>query len=111
MNISLLIFRYLQFKPLSTFLNIILFTFGISIITVLLLFSSQMEKRLTDSSRGIDLVVGAKGSPLQLILCNIFHVDFPYTLQGGEHHIHSKKFGRFLRTSIERRFLFVPFQF
>src|SRR6185503_21334952 len=27
--------------------------------------------------RGIDLVVGAKGSPLQLVLCSVFHIDFP----------------------------------
>jgi len=44
---------------------------------MLLLFSSQLEDRLSNSSKGIDLVVGAKGSPLQLILCNIFHADFP----------------------------------
>jgi putative ABC transport system permease protein len=41
------------------------------------LFNKQLEKQITDNSRGIDLVVGAKGSPLQLILCNIFHIDFP----------------------------------
>jgi putative ABC transport system permease protein len=77
MNLAKLSFKYLQYKPLSTFLNILLFTFGISIITVLLLFSNQLEDRLSSSSKGIDLVVGAKGSPLQLILCNIFHADFP----------------------------------
>jgi putative ABC transport system permease protein len=44
---------------------------------MLLLFSRQMEQKLQDNVRGVDLVVGAKGSPLQLILCNIFHIDFP----------------------------------
>jgi putative ABC transport system permease protein len=43
----------------------------------LLLFSRQVKEEISENSRGIDLVVGAKGSPLQLILCNVFHVDFP----------------------------------
>src|SRR5690606_301838 len=34
-------------------------------------------ERIDTNARGIDLVVGAKGSPMQLILCNIFHIDFP----------------------------------
>ena len=28
-------------------------------------------------ARGIDLVVGAKGSPMQLILSGIYHLDAP----------------------------------
>ena len=50
---------------------------GIAIITVLLLASKQVERSLTQNSRGIDLVVGAKGSPLQIILSSIFHIDYP----------------------------------
>jgi putative ABC transport system permease protein len=58
-------------------LNILLLSLGIAVITILLLFNKQLEKKLADNARGIDLVVGAKGSPLQLILCNIFHIDYP----------------------------------
>jgi putative ABC transport system permease protein len=46
-------------------------------IVLLLLFSAQLEDRLTRDARGIDLVIGSKGSPLQLILSSIYHVDFP----------------------------------
>jgi putative ABC transport system permease protein len=45
--------------------------------TVLLLIQDQFEKKVTKDAAGIDLVVGAKGSPLQLILSSIYHVDFP----------------------------------
>jgi putative ABC transport system permease protein len=55
----------------------VLLSLGIAVITVLLLFSRQVKEKISENSRGIDLVVGAKGSPLQLILCNVFHVDFP----------------------------------
>ncbi len=72
-----LVWSYLRTKPLSTGLTIFLLSLGISVITILLLFSRQMEEKISAATKGIDLVVGAKGSPLQLILCNIFHVDFP----------------------------------
>ncbi len=77
MNLFKLSIKYLKSRPLNTLLNTILFGLGISIIVILLLFSTQLEEKITDNSRGIDLVVGAKGSPLQIILCNIFHIDFP----------------------------------
>lgn len=64
-------------KPLNTFLNVFLMSLGVSIITILLLLSTQFEERITKNAQGIDLVVGAKGSPLQLILSSIYHIDYP----------------------------------
>jgi putative ABC transport system permease protein len=77
MNILILVWNYLKAKPLNTVLNIVLLSLGIAVIIVLLLFNKQLEEKISENARGIDLVVGAKGSPLQLILCNIFHIDFP----------------------------------
>lgn len=77
MNILLLVWSYLKARPLNTAINVVLLSLGIAVISVLILFNKQLEEKITDNARGIDLVVGAKGSPLQLILCNIFHVDFP----------------------------------
>lgn len=77
MNLFILVWNYLISRPLNTVLNIVLLTLGIAVITILLLFNNQLQEKITENSRGIDLVVGAKGSPMQLILCNIFHVDFP----------------------------------
>ncbi|MES2418683.1 MAG: FtsX-like permease family protein [Bacteroidota bacterium] len=64
-------------KPLSTALNIMLVAFGTGILTILLLASTQIEEKLNNNSKDIDLVVGAKGSPLQLILSSIYYIDFP----------------------------------
>lgn len=77
MNIILLVWNYLKAKPLNTVLNSILLALGIAVIIVLLLVSNQIDQKISENARGIDLVVGAKGSPMQLILCNIFHIDFP----------------------------------
>ena len=77
MNLFKLSWKYLTFRPLSTGLNILLLALGLAIITVLLLIQDQFEKKMSNDAAGIDLVVGAKGSPLQLILAGVYHVDFP----------------------------------
>ncbi len=77
MSLISLVWNYLKARPLNTAINIVLLSLGIAVITILLLFNKQLEQKISTNSRGIDLVVGAKGSPLQLILCNIFHIDFP----------------------------------
>lgn len=77
MNLFILVWSYLKARPLTTVLNIFLLALGIAVITVLILFSSQFQEKVNENTKGIDLVVGAKGSPLQLILCSIFHIDFP----------------------------------
>ena len=77
MSIVVLVWNYLKGRPLNTALNTVLLSLGVSVIVVLIIVSNQLEQKIEQNSRGIDLVVGAKGSPLQLILCNIFHIDFP----------------------------------
>lgn len=77
MNLPKLSFSYLKNRTLNTLLNVLLLALGIATIVVLLLFSKQFEDNLTRNAEGIDLVVGAKGSPLQLILSSIYHMDVP----------------------------------
>jgi putative ABC transport system permease protein len=77
MNLLILVWSYLKAKPLNTVLNILLLSMGIGVITTLLLFNNQFREKMSENARGIDLVVGAKGSPLQLVLCSVFHIDFP----------------------------------
>lgn len=77
MNLFKLSWKYLIFNPLSTGLNVLLLAMGLAIITVLLLIQDQIQRKMTQDAAGIDLVVGAKGSPLQLILSSVYHIDFP----------------------------------
>ncbi|MFY0606278.1 MAG: ABC transporter permease [Cyclobacteriaceae bacterium] len=77
MNMLLLSWRSIISKPLSSLLSWLLLTFGVLIVIMILLTSSSLKEEISKNTRGIDLVIGAKGSPLQLILANVFHVDFP----------------------------------
>jgi putative ABC transport system permease protein len=76
-NLLTLSLAYIRARALSAALNVLLLGLGVATIVVLLLFSLQLEHRLTRDAQGIDLVVGAKGSPLQLILSSVYHVDIP----------------------------------
>jgi putative ABC transport system permease protein len=77
MNIFKLSYSYLRRRALNSLLNVLLLSFGIATIVVLLLFSYQLEENLYSNAEGVDAVVGAKGSPIQLILSGIFHIDSP----------------------------------
>lgn len=70
-------FAYLRAKPLATALNLLLLVIGIATIAVLMLATRQIEERMGRDARGIDLVAGAKGSPMQLVLSAVFHLDAP----------------------------------
>ena len=77
MNLLKLSASYLRQRPFSTLLNVLILALGIATIVVLLLVSDRVEQNLTRNAEGIDLVVGAKGSPLQLILSSVYHIDAP----------------------------------
>lgn len=64
-------------RPLATFLSVLLLAFGTGIISLLMSASEQIENQFTKNIQGIDMVVGAKGSPLQLILSSVYQMDAP----------------------------------
>ena len=64
-------------KKLNSFLSILLLTLGIGLISLLLLLNKQLEDQFKRNLKGIDMVIGAKGSPLQLILSSIYQIDAP----------------------------------
>ena len=77
MNTLRLAWRYLWARPLGALLNLVLLALGLGSITFLLLVTHQLESAFERDLAGIDLVVGAKGSPLQLILSGVLHLDVP----------------------------------
>lgn len=72
-----LTFAQLRERWFANTLHVLMLAIGVAAATALLLFTTQTEDRLARDARGIDLVVGAKGSPLQLVLSSVFHADVP----------------------------------
>ena len=77
MNLLQLSWRNLIHNPLASSLSLILFALGIGLISLLILLQSQLQNNFEKNLASVDLVVGAKGSPLQLILSSMYHIDAP----------------------------------
>ncbi len=75
--IAKLAWKNIWFKPLNTILSVVLLTSSVAIITTLVLVEKQFEEKFSSNIDGVDLVMGAQGSPLQLILSAVYQVDSP----------------------------------
>ena len=75
--ITKLAWKNIWFKPLNTVLSVILLTSSVAIITTLILVEKQFEEKFSSNIENVDLVLGAQGSPLQLILSSVYQVDTP----------------------------------
>jgi putative ABC transport system permease protein len=60
-----------------TLLTTLLVALGMATVVIVTLVTGQFDERLRRDAAGIDLVVGAKGSPLQLVLSGVYHLDVP----------------------------------
>lgn len=76
MNLLRLAWRNLTHKPLSALLSILLFALSIGLISLLLNLRQQADEQFDNNLAGVDLVVGAKGSPLELVLNSMYHVGY-----------------------------------
>ena len=77
MSIWSLAWAWIRFRPLGALLNVALLALGTATIALLMMASQQFEERLRADADAVDMVVGAKGSPMQLVLSTVFHVDAP----------------------------------
>ena len=77
MRVWQLAWRYLWSKPLTAGLNLLLLSLGLAAMGLVLLAQDRIEHAFDRDLAGIDAVVGAKGSPVQLILSGVFHIDTP----------------------------------
>ncbi|MBT4776034.1 MAG: ABC transporter permease, partial [Crocinitomicaceae bacterium] len=77
MNAVKLSWKNIKYRPWRSGLAVLLMASGLSIVIVLVLTQSQIDEKFKNNLAEIDLVVGAKGSPLQLVLSSVYHIDNP----------------------------------
>lgn len=77
MNLIKLALKNIKHQWLDTMLSVILLAFGLGTVSMLILVEKQTAEQFNKNIQDIDMVLGAKGSPLQLILANVYHVDAP----------------------------------
>ncbi|MDB6138804.1 MAG: hypothetical protein JWO94_1876 [Verrucomicrobiaceae bacterium] len=77
MNLARIAWRYLWSRPLITIAAVTGIALGVALISAVLTLRRETEASLKREAGLFDLVVGAKGSPLQLVLSTVYHMDVP----------------------------------
>lgn len=77
MKDSSLALSALSARKLVSALSVLLTAFGFMTAFTVLQTGSAIEQRIARDSRAADIVIGAKGSPLQLVLSSVYHADIP----------------------------------
>ncbi|WP_438425763.1 ABC transporter permease [Aquimarina macrocephali] len=62
---------------MNTILSVLLLLLSISLTTFVLQVRNQLNQHLENNTKPFDMVIGAKGSPLQLVLSSVLHIDDP----------------------------------
>lgn len=75
MHLGTLVWRNLSRRRLSTALTVCSVALGVAVIVAVLAVQAQGAEAFRRSAFGCDLVVGGKGSALQLVLNSLFHLD------------------------------------
>lgn len=71
------VFQNIKHKPLHTGLSILLLTTAVGIISLILQIQETATQHFERSVAPVDLVLGASGSPMQLVLSAVYQMDSP----------------------------------
>jgi putative ABC transport system permease protein len=77
MNIWSLSLYNIKAKPLYTFLIVLTLSLSIALLFGVQQLKNSFLNQIENNLGDIDLVIGAKGSPLQLVLSSVLHFDTP----------------------------------
>ncbi len=77
MRLGYIAWKNLMSKPLQTALSTVLLGFGVGMVSLMMLSEKQIKDQFERNIKDIDIVLGAKGSALQSILANVYHIDAP----------------------------------
>jgi len=77
MNIWSISIQNIKSKPLYTFLSVFIASLSIALLLGTQQLKRSFENQIQNNVGKIDVVVGAKGSPLQLVLASVLHLDNP----------------------------------
>ena len=77
MSFLAMAWRYLRFRWLVSLLTVAGIALGVALVCAVLALRHESERALSRDAGLYDLVAGGKGSPLQLVLSSVYHLDSP----------------------------------
>jgi len=77
MSLWFIAWSYLWNRKFTTFLTILSVGLAVGLISSVLTLRQEAQKRFEEEGQAFDMVVGAIGSPLQLVLSSVYFMDQP----------------------------------
>lgn len=77
MNLVTIAWKSIRQRALASFLTALSVALGVTLMVSVLVVHGIVDRIFSQNSSGYNLVVGAKGSPLQLVLNTIYHLSNP----------------------------------
>jgi putative ABC transport system permease protein len=77
MNTPAIIYKNLRQRTLSTILTACSIALGVGLVVAITSLRQQAQENFNKVAASYELIVGAKGSPLQLTLNTVYHLDVP----------------------------------
>jgi putative ABC transport system permease protein len=69
--------NYMWSRVFTTLLTILSVALGVALISAVLTLRDETQRRFEEEQQAYDIVVGANGSPLQLVLSTMYFIDAP----------------------------------
>lgn len=87
MNYFQLVLKQMRQRALSTWLTTLSVTLGVALAVAIMVLGTESESLFGQNDYGYDVLVGKKGSQLQLVLNTIYHMDvspgnIPFSIYG-----------------------------
>ena len=88
MNLFQLVLKQMRQRALGSWLTILSVLLGVALATAVLLIRRESEQAFGQNDYGYDVLVGPRGSPLQLTINTVYHIDkspgnIPYAVYEG----------------------------
>src|SRR6266849_8188746 len=77
MTLLTVAFKYLRGRAVASALTALSVALGVSLVIASVLLSRGIREGFIEGTTDYSLVVGAKGSPMQLVLSVVFRMDVP----------------------------------
>ncbi len=77
MNLFQIVLKNIKQRKLSAVLTVVSTLLGVALVVAILVIKQESAEAFNQTATGYELIVGPKGSPLQLTLNTIYHIGLP----------------------------------
>ncbi len=77
MSLIAIVWKSMRQRMLATILTALSIALGVGLVTLILMLREEVERSFSQRSVGYEMLIGAKGSPLQLVLNTVYGIGTP----------------------------------